>query len=122
MRKPDYEEAVIDNPQEHQPVEEAVEPANLDEQAALPEVQEEVPEVEEPQRPEYPEGRYTVLGADRVRPTVHNSGPAVAYVNERLGLSGDEFTEQTAQAVRQYQEANNLTVTGEVGPGLYESL
>ena len=96
---------------------------NLEEQyeeefSEPPEVAEEQPEMSKPK----PLERKYVLGRKTSRPTIVSSGVHVDYVNSVFGILGDEFTEETEDAVRAYQRGKGLKETGRVDMATYSVL
>lgn len=83
-------------------------------------------EVQDPQitdnKPPYKGWKYGWLGKDSGRSDVTSSGENVAFVNAKFGIAGDVFTDQTAEAVKNYQREKGLRPTGKVTPGLYQNL
>jgi peptidoglycan hydrolase-like protein with peptidoglycan-binding domain len=91
--------------------------------------QEEVVEETQPTPPEVQRGGdkpafpgRAFLGMEESRSDVISSGEAVAFVNQRFGIAGDQFTEQTQEAVKEFQRSKGLSVRSRVGPTLYNIL
>lgn len=51
-----------------------------------------------------------------------SSGKQVAYVNKVLNVEGDEYVLETVNAVKDFQKANDLPVTGRVDSATYDKL
>lgn len=81
-------------------------------------------QTEKEEKPEYVTGSYAQLTDGKSSSSFRQitSGPQVAYVNRVLGLSGDQYTEETTAAVREYQKEKGFRVTGKVSPAMYRRM
>lgn len=111
------------------------EESTADEAMILPveKQEEQIAAVQEPQpeatpakveKPAFPTGGFASLSDGKAASSFRQitSGAQVAYVNYVFGLDGDQYTDETTEAVKEYQQKNNLRVTGKVSPALYRNL